>query len=159
MNEELILKILNVPVLVGWLSMVLAPRSRFTRWLVESDVLPLGIGVLYLALVAPHLPGLLREFDTLEHIGAALQRPGLLLAAWIHYLAFDFMVGRVVLADSQRRGIPHLLVVPCLFLTFMFGPGGYLAYALVRLGCRKYAGPVTPLPEQPAPAVAPSAPA
>ena|GEM_PF-6046371 len=44
MNEELILKVLNVPVLVGWLSMVLAPRSRFTRWLVESDVLPLGIG-------------------------------------------------------------------------------------------------------------------
>lgn len=76
MNEELILKILNVPVLVGWLAMMLAPRSRFTRWLVESDVLPLGIGVLYLALVAPHLPGLLREFDTLAHIGAALQRPG-----------------------------------------------------------------------------------
>jgi hypothetical protein len=145
-NEELILKILNVPVLVGWLSMVLAPRSRFTRWLVESDVLPLGIGVLYLALVAPHLPGLLREFDTLEHIGAALQRPGLLLAAWIHYLAFDFMVGRVVLADAQRRGIPHLLVVPCLLLTFLLGPVGYLTYAAVRLLSRRFLPAVAPLP-------------
>jgi hypothetical protein len=146
MNEELILKILNVPVLVGWLSMLLAPRSRFTRWLVESDVLPLGIGVLYLVLVAPHLPGLLREFDTLEHIGAALQRPGLLLAAWIHYLAFDFMVGRVVLADSQRRGIPHLLMVPCLVLTFLLGPVGYLTYAAVRLLSRRFRPAIAPLP-------------
>jgi hypothetical protein len=146
MNEELILKILNVPVLVGWLSMLLAPRTRFTRWLVESDVLPLGIGVLYLVLVAPHLPGLLREFDSLASIGAALQRPGMLLAAWIHYLAFDFLVGRVVLADAQRRGIPHLLVAPCLVLTFMLGPVGYLAYATVRLFSRRFLPAVAPLP-------------
>ncbi|HYH96991.1 ABA4-like family protein [Hyalangium sp.] len=146
MNEELILKVLNVPVLVGWLAMVVAPRTRFTRWLLESDVLPLGIGVLYLVLVAPHLPGLLREFDTLEHIGAALQRPGMLLAGWIHYLAFDFLVGRVVLADAQRRGIPHLAVVPCLLLTFMLGPAGYLTYAAVRLVSRRFLPAVAPLP-------------
>jgi len=145
-NEELILKVLNVPVLVGWLAMVVAPRTRFTRWLLESDVLPLGIGVLYLVLVAPHLPGLLREFDTLEHIGAALQRPGMLLAGWIHYLAFDFLVGRVVLADAQRRGIPHLAVVPCLLLTFMLGPAGYLTYAAVRLVSRRFLPAVAPLP-------------
>jgi hypothetical protein len=145
-NEELVLKVLNVPVLVGWLAMVLAPRTRFTRWLVESDVLPLGIGVLYLGLVAPHLPGLLREFDSLAHIGAALQRPGMLLAAWIHYLAFDFLVGRVVLADAQRRGVPHLLVAPCLLLTFLLGPVGYLAYAAVRLLSRRFRPVVAPLP-------------
>lgn len=146
MNDELVLKILNVPVLVGWLAMVLAPRSRFTRWVLESDVLPLVIGVLYLTKVVPHLPGLMREFDTLEHIGAALQRPGMLLAGWIHYLAFDFLVGRVVLADAQRRGIPHLLVVPCLLMTFMLGPSGYLAYAVVRLASRRFWPAVAPLP-------------
>ncbi|QRK12410.1 DUF4281 domain-containing protein [Archangium violaceum] len=146
MNEELILKVLNVPVLLGWLSMVLAPRARVTRWFLESDVLPLGIGVLYLALVAPHLPGLLREFDTLAHIDVALHRPGMLLAGWIHYLAFDFLVGRVVLADAQRRGIPHLLIVPCLLMTFMLGPVGYLAYAVVRLVSRRFRSAVAPLP-------------
>jgi hypothetical protein len=145
-NDELILKILNVPVLLGWLAMIVAPRSRPTRWLLESDVLPLVIGVLYLGLVAPHLPGLLREFDTLEHISAALQRPHMMLAGWIHYLAFDFLVGRVVLADSQRRGIPHLLVVPCLALTFLLGPAGYLTYAAVRLVSRRFWPAVAPLP-------------
>jgi hypothetical protein len=147
MNDELILKVLNLPVLLGWLSMLLLPRSRATRWVLESDVLPLAIGVLYVGLVAPHLPGLLGEFDTLPHIGAALQRPHMLLAGWIHYLAFDFMVGRVVLADSQRRGLSHWLVAPCLVLTFMLGPAGYLAYALVRLLARRFRPAVAPLPE------------
>lgn len=146
MSEELVLKVLNVPVLLGWLVMVLAPRTRITRWLLESDVLPLGFGVLYLGLVAPHLPGLLGEFSSLATIGAALQRPGLLLAAWIHYLAFDFLVGRVVLADSQRRGIPHLLVAPCLVLTLVLGPVGYLTYAAVRLLSRRFLPAVAPLP-------------
>ena len=146
MDGELLLKILNVPVLLGWAAMVFAPRTRITRWVLESDVIPLVIGVVYLSLVAPHLPGLLGQFDTLEHIGAALQLPGMLLAGWIHYLAFDFLVGRVVLADSQRRGIPHLLVVPCLLLTFMLGPTGYLAYALVRLATRRFAPAVAALP-------------
>jgi hypothetical protein len=145
-NDELILKVLNVPVLLGWLSMVLAPRSRPTRWLLESDVLPLVIGVLYLVKVAPHLPGLLTQFDTLEHIAGALQLPGLGLAGWIHYLAFDFLVGRVMLADSQRRGIAHGWMVPCLLLTFLLGPSGYLAYALVRLVSRRFTPAVAPLP-------------
>ncbi|HZH13039.1 MAG TPA: ABA4-like family protein [Archangium sp.] len=151
MDGELILKVLNVPVLLGWAAMVLAPRARFTRWVLESDVIPLVIGAVYLALVAPHLPGLLGQFDTLEHIGAALQRPGMLLAGWIHYLAFDFLVGRVVLADAQRRGIPHLLVVPCLLLTFMLGPTGYLAYAAVRLLTRRFLPAVASLPKPAAP--------
>lgn len=151
MDGELILKVLNVPVLLGWAAMVLAPRARFTRWVLESDVIPLVIGAVYLALVAPHLPGLLGQFDTLEHIGAALQRPGMLLAGWIHYLAFDFLVGRVVLADAQRRGIPHLLVVPCLLLTFMLGPTGYLAYAAVRLLTRRFLPAIASLPHPAAP--------
>ncbi|WPB75351.1 ABA4-like family protein [Archangium violaceum] len=151
MDGELILKVLNVPVLLGWASMLLAPRARFTRWVLESDVIPLVIGVVYLLLVAPHLPGLLSQFDTLEHIGAALQRPGMLLAGWIHYLAFDFLVGRVVLADAQRRGIPHLLVAPCLVLTFMLGPTGYLAYAAVRLFSRRFLPAIASLPQPAAP--------
>ena len=78
----------------------------------------------------------------------------MLLAGWIHYLAFDFLVGRVVLADAQRRGIHHLLVVPCLLLTFMLGPTGYLVYAGVRLATRRFLPPVAPLPS---PSSSPSA--
>ncbi|ATB33661.1 ABA4-like family protein [Melittangium boletus] len=147
MNDELLLRLLNLPVLFGWAVMVFAPRARVTRWWLESDVLPLVIGGVYLVKVVPYLPALLGEFDTLEHIHRISEgRPGMVLAGWIHYLAFDFLVGRVILADAQRRGIPHLLVVPCLVLTFLLGPSGYLAYAGVRLVSRRFLPAVAPLP-------------
>jgi hypothetical protein len=39
--------------------------------------------------------------------------------------------------DARERRIPHLLVVPCLALTFLFGPAGWLLYNGVRLGYRR----------------------
>lgn len=35
--------------------------------------------------------------------------------------------------DSIERNIPHLLLVPCLALTFLMGPVGLLTYFLVRV--------------------------
>jgi hypothetical protein len=54
--------------------------------------------------------------------------PWLLLAGWLHYLAFDLLVGTWEARDSIERGVPRWILVPCLFLTFMFGPAGWLAY-------------------------------
>jgi len=50
----------------------------------------------------------------------------------VHYLAFYLSVGSWEVRDARGRGIPHLVVVLCLALTFMFGPAGWLAYAGVR---------------------------
>ena len=56
----------------------------------------------------------------------------LVLAGWIHYLAFDLFVGAWEVRDSQDRGISHFLVIPCLLLTFFLGPIGLLLYFTVR---------------------------
>jgi len=37
----------------------------------------------------------------------------------------------------RERAIPHLLVVPCLALTFMFGPAGWLLDTGLRLRYRR----------------------
>jgi ABA4-like protein len=55
-----------------------------------------------------------------------------LLAGWTHYLAFDLFIGGWEVRDAQARGIPHLLVVPALVLTFLFGPAGLLLYLAIR---------------------------
>ncbi len=54
------------------------------------------------------------------------ENPYLLLAGWVHFLAFDLLVGAWEVRDARRVGITHLLVVPCLLLTFMAGPVGLL---------------------------------
>ena len=56
----------------------------------------------------------------------------LLLAGWVHYLAFDLLVGRWEAEDAARHGVSPWLATPCLGLTFMFGPIGWLAYLATR---------------------------
>jgi len=55
------------------------------------------------------------------------------LAGWIHYLAFDLFVGSWEVKDSQSRGISHWFVIPCVILTFLLGPIGFLLYHILRL--------------------------
>lgn len=72
------------------------------------------------------------SFSSLEGVMTFFQDPWLATAGWIHYLAFDLFVGAWELRDAQRRGINHLLVVPCLVITFLAGPAGLLLYFIVR---------------------------
>ena len=68
----------------------------------------------------------------------------MLLAGWTHYLAFDLFIGGWEVRDAQRRGIPHLLVVPALVLTFLFGPAGLLLYLAIRRFAPHKVAPTSP---------------
>ena len=54
------------------------------------------------------------------------------LAGWTHYLAFDLFIGAWEVRTARAERIPFLAVVPCLALTFLFGPAGYLAFSALR---------------------------
>jgi hypothetical protein len=43
-----------------------------------------------------------------------------------------FPVANLAARDARALGIPHWLVLPCLALAFLFGPAGWLLYAVVR---------------------------
>jgi len=55
------------------------------------------------------------------------------LVGWVHYLAFDLMIGLFILIDATGHDISHLYIVPVLFLTLMLGPLGLLSYLILRL--------------------------
>ena len=59
-------------------------------------------------------------------------RDELLLAGWVHYLAFDLFIGAWESRDSQRLEIPRLVMSPCYLMTFMLGPIGLLFYFAIR---------------------------
>ncbi len=58
--------------------------------------------------------------------------PSLLLAGWIHYLAFDLLVGVLVAEQNEKIGIPGLLMLPVYGATFLFGPAGFLLFQALR---------------------------
>ena len=68
-------------------------------------------------------------FGSLDQVAALFSsRPGL-LAGWVHYLAFDLLVGVWIAERADARGMSRLMQAPILLGTFMFGPVGYLIYA------------------------------
>ena len=51
---------------------------------------------------------------------ALFTSPEIALAGWIHYLAFDLLIGAWEVRVARREGIAYLLVLPCLLLVLLF---------------------------------------
>jgi hypothetical protein len=153
MDYESLFSAANMLVMPGWLLLVFLPRWRYTTSMITSCLLPAVLGVCYVALFAANFrsqPDGFAAFNTLAGVKSLFQNDALLLAGWIHYLAFDLFVGSWEVRDARRLGIPHLLVIPCLAATLMLGPAGLLAYLVLRLALRgRYSIDETP-PAQPA---------
>ena len=115
----------------GWALLVFAPRWRWSQR-IASVVIPLTLAIVYLVLIVLYFAKSSGGFGTLAQVTQLFQNPWLLLAGWIHYLAFDLFLGAWQARRAQRFGIPHLLVVPCLLLTFLFGPIGFLVFWAIR---------------------------
>ena len=73
------------------------------------------------------------DFGSLAGVGRGFSNPGHLLAGWIHFLAFDLLIGSWEAEQAEKHGIPHLVFLPCLALTFLFGPLGLLTFLAARL--------------------------
>jgi hypothetical protein len=132
MSPEQLFSIANTLAAISWLLLAGLPRRRWVADIVTGMVVPGLFAVLYIGLVALTFGRVEGGFSSLAGVAALFSNSWLLLAGWIHYLAFDLLTGTWEVRDARARGIPHLLVVPCLFLTFMFGPAGWLLYMALR---------------------------
>jgi hypothetical protein len=115
----------------GWILLLILPRHP-TVQLVSGVVIPLILSIDYLILIALYFRGAEGGFGSLADVGTLFQKPELLLAGWIHYLAFDLFIGAWETRDAQRIGVPHLVIIPCLVMTFLLGPIGLLFYFAIR---------------------------
>jgi hypothetical protein len=131
-SPEALFSMASTAVLPGWLLLVFTPRWRHTARPVSAVLIPGLLRVLYAAIIAARWGGADGGFSSLADVQKLFADPWILLAGWIHYLVFDLFIGAWEVRDAGRLGIPHLLVVPCLVLTFLFGPVGLLLYGIVR---------------------------
>ena len=116
---------------IGWAALAALPRNPFAN-LFAGVIVPLLLSFGYLFLIAQNLQGAEGGFGSLAAVATLFQKQELLLAGWIHYLAFDLFIGAWEMRDAQRHGIPRLVMIPCLIMTFMLGPIGLLFYFAIR---------------------------
>ena len=134
MSLEAIFSLASALAMLGWLGLVFVPKWAPARELIPSIIVPVMLALIYTFLMlsfrdqAPADGG----FGTLAEVKALFTVDALLLAGWIHYLAFDLFVGAWIVRDSQAHQIHHFLILPCLFFTLMAGPLGLLIYLALR---------------------------
>jgi hypothetical protein len=123
----------NLLALTGWAALLASPlMPRIAPW-AGGVVVPLVLASGYTALVLGFWSRASGGFSSLADVATLFETQQLLLAGWIHYLAFDLFVGTWITVTARRDGIPHWMTVPVLALTFLFGPAGFLAFQALRL--------------------------
>lgn len=124
----------NLLVLPFWFLMIALPLWGVTRRVMQSPWVAAAPAVVYAALVLPRIGEVLGAVGnpSLTGVATLLGSDFGAMAAWVHFLAFDIFVGRWAYLDSRERGINPFLMAPVLFVTFMLGPAGFLAYLIMR---------------------------
>ena len=132
MSHETVFSIINLVAIGGWILLIFAPGRRIVTDVVASVLIPAAMALFYVGVLAAVWGRSEGSFSTLAGVSTLFQEPWLLLAGWAHYLAFDLFIGSWEVRDARTRQIPHLLVIPCLISTLMFGPLGWLLYMVIR---------------------------
>ena len=137
MSPEALFSLCNGIALTGWILLLLFPRKKWVSSFVAPIALPSLFALVYGFFIIKYLPGAEGGFGSLAAVLKLFENQHLLLVAWVHYLAFDLFVGSWEVRDSQRLGISHWLLIPCLILTFLLGPLGLLIYLALRVGLKR----------------------
>lgn len=122
---------------IGWgalLGSLFLAAARQPVWTATRFIIPALLGIAYLLLIVDSFGEAEGGgFGSIAEVRALFASDAALAAGWLHYLAFDLFVGTWIAEDSRPRAVPALLVVPCLALTFLFGPVGLVLYFILRL--------------------------
>lgn len=123
--------------MLGWAGLLISlfvararPAAQATARLIIPALLAVAYGLLIWTGFGEAEGG---GFGSIAQVRTLFVSDSALAAGWLHYLAFDLFVGSWIVSDGLKRGVPALLILPCLPLALMFGPLGLLLYLALRL--------------------------
>ena len=121
--------------MIGWVILIFLPRRWDWLTAIPRLIIPLGLSLLYAGLAMAYfftVEG--GGYGSLEEVAALLGNEHMLLAGWVHYLAFDLFIGGWIAVEADKVGINRVIQAPILIATFMFGPVGLAIFLLMRAG-------------------------
>lgn len=127
MTAEALFGLASAAVMPAWAILICAPRGRWA-WLdiIPRLVVPAMLSALYAGLILTYFSGSGGGFGSIAAVRQLFANDYTLVAGWVHYLAFDLMIGVMMAAKMDRMGLSRLSQAPLLGLIFLFGPLGVL---------------------------------
>lgn len=136
MTADQLFSIASTAALPGWAILIFAPRRWGVLNAVPAIVIPLGLSFLYAMLVLTSMAEAGGGFGDIAGIRTLFANDNMLVAGWVHYLAFDMIIGAHAASMMDAKGVSRILQAPILVLTFMLGPIGWLLAKSTEVGLR-----------------------
>jgi len=133
MSPDSVFQTCSTIAMVGWIVLIIISSfwSGFDRFLIGIIITLFAIVYAWLVFQV-FTPGDFEKFGSLNGVMELFTDKTAVTAGWVHYLAFDLLTGIWIKKNAQKYNIQHLILIPCLILTFMLGPIGLLLYLLIR---------------------------
>jgi hypothetical protein len=130
-------KLVNAVAAIGWVILIFLPNWDLADSAIKYGiVVGLSVFYIYILFIRKDIENEVYpkgNFTSLEGVINLFKNPRNLLAGWVHYLAFDLMLGIFIKTQANEIGMSHFLQIPCFILTFMLGPVGYLLFVILEL--------------------------
>jgi len=127
--------------LLGWLTLAFVPWRTELIYRITGIAVPGLLSVFYGALMVANFATVDGGgYGSLDQVRALFSNDNVLLAGWIHYLAFDLAVGTWIARQATELGISRFIQIPILLATLMFGPAGFLLFIVTQAGWTRIGG-------------------
>lgn len=120
--------------LIGWAVLIFLPRRIALLLAIPKFAIPVLLGLAYSGIMAARFFDSGGGYNSIEEVRALFAHDEILVAGWLHYLAFDLFVGVWIAERSDAIGLPRLIQTVILAATFLFGPLGLVLFLLTRAG-------------------------
>ncbi|RRQ47525.1 DUF4281 domain-containing protein [Maribacter algicola] len=133
MTPTTVFSLVNFLVMPMWLLLIFLPKWKPTKFLIHYKIVPIVLSAIYVLYILQALiANGMMDFGSLKSVMELFTVENAALAGWIHYLAFDLLIGMLMINQNKNVNIHLVLMAPCLFLTFMFGPLGFLLFMVLK---------------------------
>ncbi len=122
----------NSLALAGWAILIFLPRRWSLLFWIPQFVIPALLALAYSGLMATFFFRAGGGYGSIAEVRSLFADDYVLVAGWLHYLAFDLFVGSWIARRSDEAAISRLIQTVFLLATFMFGPVGLLLFLLTR---------------------------
>jgi hypothetical protein len=116
----------NMLALAAWLALLVLPRWPSLKHGIRFGVVG-TLATVYASLIFTRFSAVEGGgFDSLAAVRTLFASDPVLLAGWVHYLAFDLFAGAWLAQRLDELKVSRVIQAPILVATFMFGPIGLL---------------------------------
>lgn len=133
---DLVFQLGNMIVFAGWMILILLPRHWPLVIAVPRYAIPTLFGLVYAAITLSRFFGSGGGYGSLDAVRTLFSTDELLVAGWLHYLAFDLFVGTWIAEQADRVGLSRLIQGLILFVTFIFPPVGLVLFLATEAAMR-----------------------